>query len=250
MVWEQGRWPSSSKGRRLTLSGSMRPRLVGELLGVSLGTQLPERISFLVKQEASSFCWPCHSTKVTDCHALSSTAYSTWDLRSGPCRRPALGHSGLQLQVHLEMKKGARGKADTRPELEGGKGISVSLHSPHPPKPHTQLRPTQKLKIGAGGEWRGDMEGTALKKSRFLTRGVGKGPSLPSIGKVVDCVTCEPSAAPLIWAFVFVKLTKGNCPHTGPTVTSDSCWGWSGVGPFQVLALCSPGTPSPPSSAP
>ena len=56
------------------------------------------------------------------------------------------------------------------------------------------------------------------------------------------------SPAPLIWAILSVKLTKGNCPHSGATISSDSSWGGSGMGPFQVLALCSPGPPSPSSS--
>lgn len=55
MVWEHRVLAQFIKGKatRSPLCGSMRARLAGEQLGVSLGMQLPKRMSFLGKQKAS-----------------------------------------------------------------------------------------------------------------------------------------------------------------------------------------------------
>lgn len=76
--------------------------------------------------------WPAAAPNPLLATWLSSRARPTGDLWPGPCGRPALVH-GEQQPGHIVSR---RPEADTRLELEGGKGRSpFALPTPTPYNP-------------------------------------------------------------------------------------------------------------------
>lgn len=60
-----------------------------------------------------------------------------------------------------------------------------------------------------------------------------------SAGRAGIAKPVRPGTARLIWAVTSVKLTKGNCPHNGATISSASSWGRAGIAPSRRW-LCAP----------